>query len=249
MDAGQDDELAHVEHEGEAPAVEALQDAFEPEPMPQSESEPEPMSEPEPEPQPMPEPEPQPRIDPAVDDERAHVENEGEAPAVEAVQEAFEPRVEREPEPPTRPSITGRDAVGFNLFREQPATSAPPPPSTAGDEEAVLWFGEEFGAAELEASGAGWRAGERPGDEPSEDDIVRLASNEGWSDEEIAAMRAYLTADAAGTADDPAAAPAAGDAARPPDAAAPLPLDQDWLRGRRGPAATAYRRLRRIFQG
>ncbi len=35
----------------------------------------------------------------------------------------------------------------------------------------------------------------------------------------------------------------------PPRAGAPHLTDEDWLRGRRGPAANAYRRLRRFFPG
>jgi hypothetical protein len=89
----------------------------------------------------------------------------------------------------------------------------------------------------------------------SDEEIERLASDEGWDESEVDAIRAYLgRSETSGpAADEPAAERPSSDAAteQPAEPAAPAssPLDQDWLRGRRGPAATAYRRLRRLIQG
>jgi hypothetical protein len=266
-------EADHIQSEDEAPAVEALQDAFErpaePEPIAEEPVEREPVAE-----------EPAPTTD-AIQDafdepDASHFEAE---PADAGWRDAGSgdaggaPRID-EPRP-----ITGDEAVGFNLFRERPiAIAAPPmsPPEGVPDEEAVLWFGDEFEAAELEVAGAGWRNGERqeapqlatPVAEPvqpdeeteadamssddavSDEDIARLAGNEGWSPADVDALRAYLVRGE--TPRDSSAAPPAGTGPDPQTATpglAAAPLDQDWLRGRRGPAATAYRRLRRIFQG
>jgi hypothetical protein len=74
--------------------------------------------------------------------------------------------------------------------------------------------------------------------EPTEDEIAGLAA-QGWDSAEVEAIRSYLGR-APGIAHSPGAG--AGGPSTPAH-------DQDWLRGRRGPAATAYRRLRRLFQG
>ena len=133
----------------------------------------------------------------------------------------------------------------------------------------------------------------------TEDELARLALDEGWDESEVAAIRAMITpipsgsgsVDLPGAAElheamaaleavpvrvDPAnparqwAKPAAEDEQRtpvdewafePPTAASPRPpidvaatlrrsaADASWLRRRQGPAAAAYRRLRRLFPG
>jgi hypothetical protein len=118
---------------------------------------------------------------------------------------------------------------------------------------------------------------ESPATALSDPDLERIAADEGWDSSDVAAMRAYLDRNAGRVADEPgteagtevgtdlatdaepdpegrqmepAAAAAAsaheGPVASPPAPAGPPP-DQDWLRGRRGTAAGAYRRLRRLF--
>jgi hypothetical protein len=208
-----------------------------------------------------------------------HIEAADEGASVEAIQDAFS-------EPPTEPAnpwpaqdrggIATGDAIGFNLFREPAAVGEPPAaeaPASASAEEELLWFGDEFEAADLEMETPGWRAPGRVPAEPApatvapevlDEEIERLADDEGWDETEVDAIRSYLgRADAPTTEDHgdvspppPSTAPEALQAtespAGEPDASerttAALP-DQDWLRGRRGPAAGAYRRLRRLFQG
>ncbi|HEX6127562.1 MAG TPA: helix-turn-helix domain-containing protein [Candidatus Limnocylindria bacterium] len=200
-----------------------------------------------------------------------------------------------------RPPVTGSGSVGFGLFRTDedrqrahapaagtPGSGTPGAGSSGSDaaqEEALLWFGDEFEAAdELEVAAPGWRDQERleatpPGavaldehveERPSDEQIDRLAE-EGWGSDEVEAIRSYLgragqagpepskppaptppTDRAAeqptGQAPEQPAAPTAEPAPEPGPEPMPSPgLDQDWLRGRRGPAATAYRRLRRLF--
>jgi hypothetical protein len=106
-----------------------------------------------------------------------------------------------------------------------------------------------------------------------------LAHDEGWEPSEVDAIRAFLgrsettvvTAEPApaesAASEPPPPAPSTSVALpvepvaasgwqppRPPIARLELPRtggagNADWLRGRRGPAATAYRRLRRLFPG
>ncbi len=138
-------------------------------------------------------------------------------------------------------------------------------------------LGEEFDAAELEVAAPGWHRESSRGEvsspllELSEDDLSRLAANEGWDPAEVDAIRSFLGR----SATDAPPSPEGGLAASPPpdvlppsrdvsetvtetaspDASAaagePQQADRDaeWLKARRGPAATAYRRLRRLFQG
>jgi hypothetical protein len=109
----------------------------------------------------------------------------------------------------------------------------------------------------------------------SDAEIEQLASSEGWDEEEVAAIRGLLgraepgpeiesparaepsPAAREGTTDRQQAIPIGEPQTRPaspqhrPSPIRPSnagPEAADWLQGRRGPAATAYRRLRRIFQ-
>ena len=145
--------------------------------------------------------------------------------------------------------------------------------------------------------------GARPPLAMTEDELSRLAQDEGWDENEVAAIRAMITPIPTGPVDLPGAAelheamaaleavpvrsdpaynvsrrqwakPAAEDQQpmrhddwafeaepAPPSAAAPRPpvdltstlrrsvTDPNWLRRRQGPAAAAYRRLRRLFPG
>ena len=235
-----------------------------------AETEPEPQLEPEAQPEAEPEPGPQ-------EHEAEHIEAGDESPSVEAIQDAFSEPPAEPPNPwpsQDRGGITGGDAVGFNLFREprgQGLSGEAAPPAAA--EEELLWFGDEFEAADLEMETPGWRAGdrvpaesagatvpahvERPETITPDEAIERLAGDEGWDEAEVDAIRAYLgqTDVVADEAERPSP-PTPPTAPEPPapevDASERTTsglIDQDWLRGRRGPAATAYRRLRRLFQG
>jgi nicotinate-nucleotide--dimethylbenzimidazole phosphoribosyltransferase len=225
-------------------------------------------------------------------DEVEHLERQGEAPAVDAIQDAFD-----EPAPAAEETNT----VGFGLFRGQPTSAqaaptepavAPDRPTSAREEEALLWFGDEFEAAHMEVAAEGWRDQQPAPELPagpaaavSNAELERIAADEGWDTEEVDAIRSYLGRTAGQVADEsttppappaasaeavPEAAPGAvpeaagppspveSPAMEPPTPTEPLPADdpqaapgfspdQDWLRSRRGPAAGAYRRLRRLF--
>jgi hypothetical protein len=104
--------------------------------------------------------------------------------------------------------------------------------------------------------------------ELSDAELAQLAADEGWDADEVEAIRNLLgrstaasaepttpasqpvspprpTTFSSHTATSPAPPPAAGPAARRNPMASMS--DPRWLKGRRGPAATAYRRLRRLF--
>ncbi len=178
-------------------------------------------------------------------------------------------------------------AAGFGLFRGQP--DAPVAERAAGrgstavrDEEALLWFGDEFEASDLEVAAPGWRDEERHPARSSapvapiqlsDSEIEQLASTEGWDPGEVDALRGLLgrqdgpgerppeQAQPAGATSDAASAPEPAPDDRPVPLQLPIrrPLpvsapdqveqEPEWLHARRGPAATAYRRLRRLFQG
>jgi hypothetical protein len=101
--------------------------------------------------------------------------------------------------------------------------------------------------------------------ELSDRELARLAADEGWDVEEVQAIRTFLGRPE-GQEPEPTTEEAAPPAARELEAAAsvderpdrpgpqvraahPGSSDSDWLHGRRGPAANAYRRLRRLFPG
>ncbi len=271
------DEVEHLERQGEAPAVDAIQDAFD-EPAADEPREPGLTTEP-------------------ASDEVEHLERQGEAPAADAIQDAFD-----EPAPAAEETNT----VGFGLFRGQPTSAqaapmepavAPDRPTSAREEEALLWFGDEFEAAHMEVAAEGWRDQQPTPEQPAPElpagpaaavsnaELERIAADEGWDTEEVDAIRSYLGRTAGQVADEsttppappaasaeavPEAAPGAvpeaagppspveSPAMEPPTPTEPLPADdpqaapgfspdQDWLRSRRGPAAGAYRRLRRLF--
>ena len=174
-----------------------------------------------------------------------------------------------------------------------------------------MWLGMEgAGADEIETAGTGWRAETRStpiltapppvtSAEPpllrmTEEELARLARDEGWDEAEVAAIRAMIVPPpprrvqlpGAAELDDAMAAlhavpvdtnegayssrewakspaetrsPSYDDwafAVEPAASPKPLveqprrqPVDPGWLRRRQGPAATAYRRLRRLFPG
>lgn len=156
------------------------------------------------------------------------------------------------------------------------AAAGPQPATAVRDEEAVMWIGDDFDAGDLEQGTSGWRdraaepphtPAERAPLQLSDAEIEQLASSEGWDEEEVAAIRGLLgrserdqelAAADHNAAADGAPGTQAGDQqadTAPTHRAIPIrpassgPEAADWLQGRRGPAATAYRRLRRIFQG
>lgn len=316
-------DAAEIEGSGKAEPVAAAPEAAEPEPE-QAAPEPEAQPESPPEPQALqeppivaeaaPEPEPEAQAVQAQEipvEPEAQVAEPGPFPAFEAEVE-FEPW---QPPEPASPEIPSEPAV----------TDAPEPPTTSTAvaveevEEEVMWLGAEpepspivrdEAPAEYRAEADVWPEVDavpapevvRPPLAMTEDELARLALDEGWDDAEVAAIRAMITPVPSSTVDLPGAAElheamAALDAvpvqvdpvyhtsrqwaksapddvepARhddwafeaepvPPPPAAPRPPsdvtsalrraleDPGWLRRRQGPAAEAYRRLRRLFPG
>jgi hypothetical protein len=285
-----------VAAEPEATAAEPEPTAAEPEataaePEPSAMPEPEMLAEPLPEPEPTREPEPLPEFE-------AEADFAPWQPPAPSVPEAHpEPALADEPEPPTRNTAVAVDVV----------------------EEEVMWLGGDREPSsimhdeprqEQRAEAAGWPAVDipppvevpRPPLAMTEDELARLALDEGWDEAEVAAIRAMITPPPTSRVDLPGAAelhlamaaleavpvqvdpshdisrqwakPAPDDdepphrddwafGAEPPPPPAPVirPLpdvtsalrravaDPNWLRRRQGPAAAAYRRLRRLFPG
>ncbi|MEX0625738.1 MAG: hypothetical protein WD402_04255 [Chloroflexota bacterium] len=221
--------------------------------------------------------------------------------------------------------VVAEPAVAEPAVAETAASDAPEPPtmSTAVAveevEEEVMWLGGEPDPSpivrdeprpEFRAEADLWPAVDaapvveivRPPLAMTEDELARLALDEGWDDAEVAAIRAMITPPPSSTVDLPGAAelheamaaleavpvqadpsydvsrqwakPAADDNeparhddwAFEPEPAPPPPTtsrspsdvtsalrrtaaDPGWLRRRQGPAAAAYRRLRRLFPG
>jgi hypothetical protein len=302
-------DAAEIEGSGQAQPVAAAPEAPEPEPE---------QAAPEPEAQPESPPEPQALQEPQIVAEAAP-EPEPEAQVAEPEPfPAFEAEVEFEPWQPPEPATP-------DIPSEPAVTDAPEPPtmSTAVAveevEEAVMWLGGEpepspivrdEPRAEYRAEADVWPAVDavpapevvRPPLAMTEDELARLALDEGWDDAEVAAIRAMITPPPSSTVDLPGAAelheamaaleavpvqvdpvyntsrqwaksapddvePARHDdwafeaEPAPPPPAAPRPPsdvtsalrraleDPGWLRRRQGPAAEAYRRLRRLFPG
>ncbi|HEX6654904.1 MAG TPA: hypothetical protein VF153_01705, partial [Candidatus Limnocylindria bacterium] len=137
-------------------------------------------------------------------------------------------------------------------------------------EEELMWLGDEFEEASLEIASQGWRSADaapQPAQPPvlelSDAELSQLAEDEGWDSDEVEAIRSLLGRPTPPTATQPVddAPPplleqSSQMAVPPPPAARPPQRhsmssmgDPQWLKGRRGPAATAYRRLRRLFPG
>jgi hypothetical protein len=220
-----------------------------------------------------------------------------EPPGPSASQTAAEPEVADAPEPPTVSTAVALEEV----------------------EEEVMWLGREPDPSpsvrdeprpEYRAQADAWPAVDaaplmevvRPPLAMTEDELARLALDEGWDDAEVAAIRAMITPPSSSRVDLPGAAelheamaaleavPVQADAAydvsrqwakpapddeepprhddwafeaepSPPPPTATRPAsdmtsalrrsveDPNWLRRRQGPAAAAYRRLRRLFPG
>ena len=138
-----------------------------------------------------------------------------------------------------------------------------------------MWLGDEFEEASLEIASQGWRSADAaaPPAQPatlelSDAELSQLAEDEGWDSAEVEAIRSLLGRPTPPAAteqivDQPGSRPAPADVTQQPERAelpapAPRPAqrhsmssmsDPQWLKGRRGPAATAYRRLRRLFPG
>jgi hypothetical protein len=242
-----------------------------------------------------------------------------------------EPEFERwQPEPGAsaapEPAVADSRAHGVGFAEpvsEAPEPDAPEPQTMSASvavrdlEEEVMWLGAEpepmpplQPLPQQRAEAAPWPAvdamppteGVRPPLAMTEDELARLAQDEGWDEKEVAAIRAMITPIPAGPVDLPGAAelheamaaleavPVRSDPAydtrrqwakpapedqqpirqddwafeaepAPPPAPAPRPpvdvtstlrrsvTDPNWLRRRQGPAAAAYRRLRRLFPG
>lgn len=243
----------------------------------------------------------------------------------------FEVEAEFEPwQPPERDATTeAEDAVadagiaGAGPADERPSEAPESPTMRASVavrdlEEEVMWLGADpeplppvQPLPQQRAEAAPWPAvdaaptpveGVRPPLAMTEDELSRLAQDEGWDENEVAAIRAMITPIPSSPVDLPGAAELheamaaleavpirsnpAYDASRqwakpvpedqepprrdewafeaepaPPSSASPRPpidvtaalrrgaTDPNWLRRRQGPAAAAYRRLRRLFPG
>jgi hypothetical protein len=304
------------ELEPEPAAAELEAQTAKPEPEPQVLQEQEIPVEPEahiaePEPQPEALQEPEMAAEPAREPEpKPQVLQEQESPA--------EPEVEFEPWQPPEPAFAQTPA-------EPEVADAPDQPTASTAvaveeiEEEVMWLGREpepspivpdEPRAEYRAEADGWPAVDaapamevpRPPLAMTEDELARLALDEGWDESEVAAIRAMITPLPSSTVDLPGAAelheamaaleavpvqvdpvydgsrqwakqapddaePARHDdwafeaePAPPPPAPTRPPSDvtsalrraledPGWLRRRQGPAAEAYRRLRRLFPG
>jgi hypothetical protein len=316
--------------EAEAPAAESEPEAQAAEPEPEVQAaEPEPEQQQlqdaqiAPEPPPQPEPEPEPGFGPWQPPEPKPVESqdpeiaaepdlEREPPSqfeAEAEFESWQPPEPASPEAPAEPEVA----------------DAPEPPTASAAvaveevEEEVMWLGGESDPSPVihDEPGPDYRAeaenwpridaaptmeAVRPPLAMTEDELARLALDEGWDDTEVAAIRAMITPPAMSAVDLPGAAelheamaaleavpvqtdppydasrqwakPAPDDEeparhddwafeaepAPPPPAPTRPPSDvtsalrraledPGWLRRRQGPAAEAYRRLRRLFPG
>jgi hypothetical protein len=308
-------ETAELEQEAVAAPTEVAPEPFLEAPvdvLPELQSEPEPAAateempaaqilEPEPEPEPMEEAAPQ-----------AETMSESEPPAAPIFETPAEADVSFEAWQPPEPSV-----VEVELSPEPPVRSS----AVAVEEEEVMWLGAEPSPvvpdeapdaqrAQIDA----WPAVDSPAHAPdavrpplamTEDELARLALDEGWDEAELAAIRAMITPVSSANVDLPGAAelheamaaleavPVRGDPsydvsrqwakpgsadqqpprhddwafqAEPAAPAAPVApvnhpasdvtaalrrsiADPGWLRRRQGPAAAAYRRLRRLFPG
>jgi hypothetical protein len=301
-------EAAEREGSGQVDSAEVAPDDQEPEPEPATA---EAQAEPESQTQPEAQPEPEALQEPEVVAEPAREPEPEPLPEFEAEAD-FEPW---QPPEPASPEIPAEPAVA----------DAPEPPTMSTEvaveevEEEVMWLGREPEAGpilddeprvEYRAEVDAWPAVDvppvvevaRPPLAMTEDELARLALDEGWDDAEVAAIRAMITPPQSSTVDLPGAAelheamaalesvPVQADpvydASRqwakqapdddeptrhddwafeaepaPPPPAAPRPPtdvtselrrtaeDPNWLRRRQGPAAEAYRRLRRLFPG
>jgi hypothetical protein len=307
-------DAAEMEGSAQAGPAPATPETTEPEPEPSS-AEPEELT-------PEPELEPQ-----ALEEQETQAEPDAQAAGRESepefeAQPEFAAVTEFEPWQPPEPAAAETPA-------EPQVADAPEPPtmSTAVAveevEEEVMWLGREPESSpivrdepriEYRAETEPWPAVDaapatdvpRPPLAMTEDELARLALDEGWDESEVAAIRAMITplppspsstVDLPGAAElheamaaleavpvqaDPAydvsrqwakSAPDDDEPTRhddwafeaepapPPRPAAPRPPidvtselrrtaeDPNWLRRRQGPAAAAYRRLRRLFPG
>jgi hypothetical protein len=203
--------------------------------------------------------EPQPDEEPAfpaeVDQPSFQVE---EASVQEEAPTADEPSFQAQEPPPME-----ADAVAAPETEPEPTTPPTTEAAAPSGEEELMWLGDEFEEASLEVAAKGWRSADAPIAqapeaavlELSDSELSQLAEDEGWDVAEVEAIRSLL-----GRAT-PHVAPGAEVAAIQPEAPAMPPAsatrrhsmssmsDPRWLKGRRGPAATAYRRLRRLFPG
>ncbi|HET6380089.1 MAG TPA: hypothetical protein VFH63_03520 [candidate division Zixibacteria bacterium] len=231
---------------------------------------------------------------------------------MEQRREDWWPSDERPAQPPN-PDV-GMDLPRTEAHQADESRPSAVATATAIAEEELMILGDEFEEAGLEIATPGWRGqatptvpepsappqgeareeADRGADEPpsllnlSDDDLVRLAHEEGWDMSEVEAIRTFLGRSAG--SDQAPAQPEARPEPRPVEAAEPAagppsyappevwerpdtpqapsregtadtqaspepeegprlprPGDPAWLRGRRGPAATAFRRLRRLF--
>jgi hypothetical protein len=251
-----------------------------------------------------PEPGPEAMQEPAPQSEEMSESEPTAAPIFEAAAEADasfeawqppEPSVEAElsPEPPTMSSAVAVEEEVLWLGAE-PSPVLPDEPPDVQRAQIDAWPAVDSPAHATDAV--------RPPLAMTEDELARLALDEGWDDAEVAAIRAMITPVSSANVDLPGSAelheamaaleavpvrgdpsydvsrqwakPASADEqpprhddwafeAEPAAPAAPVTrpasdvtaalrrsvADPGWLRRRQGPAAAAYRRLRRLFPG
>jgi hypothetical protein len=148
-----------------------------------------------------------------------------------------------------RPEAEAEAAAGAEATAEPQAPLAAPPPG-----EIRLPGGEE-----LDGAFAAFRGASDTDPVFAEESTATPAPAEDTASMPAEAGAASRVEETAGEAPEPGNVPPATLPVRPPSttsvSAPRLPsrparmTDEDWLRGRRGPAANAYRRLRRLFPG
>lgn len=260
-----------------APVAEEIQEAFdEPaadvdtatqqsaavEPVPQ----PEPEPRPEPEPEPMPPPPPPPVMSQPIGGFRAPEPFQGEEPARPATTtgageeellwlgDEFEAAGLEIAAPGWRGSVEQPAAAG-----EEPEALRPPVLELSEGELERLAQDQGWDIAEVRAIRT--FLGRDDGNEttPSDQAGEEAPTSDDGGEEEVAGddgdhqpgppQRAEEPAIEATSAESGQPQPAPTTDLRPMEQPDTQPRDRDWLRGRRGPAATAYRRLRRLFPG
>ncbi len=177
--------------------------------------------------------------EPEVDADRA---GEMELEQSSSTQAAREPQAEPSL-PASGPASPASEAV------------APSPAHQAGQDDtgevALMWLGSEFDdgddyAAEIEVGTAGWRQPKRP--PGSSDELTRIAQDQGWDQNEVAAIRSLLEPSA--PEGDPGAGSATEDrAAAPSEATAPARQLRrarrlHWHRSSRHPPTNGARPMR-----
>jgi hypothetical protein len=248
--------MTSVEPEPEPGPEPEPMESVEPEPEPEPGPEPEPMESVEPETEPDPEleaeptasvaPEPHEPIAAAGQSWETDLASEPEAepetgaePPPDVADRAGHPEVAAEAHPEPGPSLSASDATAARSSVSEvwaPSTGRSDTAANAGDEIELLWLGPQDDAAdEPDREGDGSEAAASVEETPTDaadDQLTRIAEDQGWDAAEVEAMRVYLDkstpdesapSDAATAADEPAQARPSPDGvlrATPPSAVA-----------------------------